>query len=163
VGSIDDELIRHYQQLSEKMMTEEAKKRIAESVDPDVEQRLRGASLKMLAFRFRSNGDSNELVGALFARLGIVRAALVGHGGGIIVRAADIGEGGDLEFVLGLDGACIACGAAPSTLVGIRADLLADEEVAAVRFEWALLESFDSLSQEFLTTQTDIEFVDTAA
>lgn len=158
--SLDDELVRHYRELSNEMMTDEAQRRIEESVDAEEEERLRAASLKMLAFRFRKSGDSKEFTAALFARLGIVRAALVGHGGGIIIAAADVREGGGLELILGLDGACIACGAAPSTLVGIRADLLDDAEVASVRFQRILLESFDPLAQEFLTTQTNLEFVD---
>lgn len=159
MDSSDEDLVRYYRELSDEMLNDEAQRRIAESLDAAEEERLRTMSLKMLALRFRNTGDSKDLVGALFSRLGIVRAALVGHGGGIIVRAAELGENGGLELVLGLDGACIACGAAPSTLIGIRADLLEDEEVASVRFELALLKSFDPLSQEFLTTKTNIEFV----
>ena len=57
-------------------------------------------------------------------------------------------------MILTLNGACIACGAAPGTLTGIKFDLENDKEINSVFFDQELLESFDELSREFLLSQT---------
>ena len=55
-----------------------------------------------------------------------------------------------LSLVIGLDGACISCGAAPGTLKGIQNDLLSDEEVDSIRFDSSMLEWFDDIQREFI-------------
>ena len=66
-----------------------------------------------------------------------------------------------LNFILTLDGSCIACGAAPSTLIGIKYDLENDSEINSIYFDQELLDSFDELSKEFLISQTNILFKST--
>jgi len=96
------------------------------------------------------------------ARLGPVRAALDGHGGGLVITEAVIEEirSGDsaLSLILDLDGACVSCGAAPGTLRGIQDDLLADAEIASVRFSLAMLEWFDDLQREFVLKHGGVVF-----
>ena len=60
---------------------------------------------------------NTDIIPALMARLGPVRAALDGHGGGLILSSWEF-HGGDgarksLSLVIDLDGACVSCGAAP--------------------------------------------------
>ena len=102
--------------------------------------------------------DSDDLVPAIFARLGIVRAALEGHGGGVKVEQAIADENG-VDLILNLDGACIACGAAPGTLQGIQNDLLATGEVSRIRFSASLLDTFDELGREFVLAHGGVTFV----
>ena len=130
---------------------EEAAKRIAESADPALDERLRATPLKNLI-------DSDELVAAIIARLGMVRAALEGHGGAIKVEHISQEELG-VDLILNLDGACIACGAAPGTLQGIQADLLATGEVWRIRFSESLLDTFDELGREFVLKFGNVTFV----
>ena len=130
---------------------EEAAKRIAESADPALDDRLRATPLKELI-------DSDELVAAIIARLGMVRAALEGHGGAIKVEHISEEELG-VDLILNLDGACIACGAAPGTLQGIQADLLATGEVWRIRFSESLLDTFDELGREFVLKFGNVTFV----
>ena len=130
---------------------EEAAKRIAESADPALDERLRATPLKELI-------DSDELVAAIIARLGMVRAALEGHGGAIKVEHISEEELG-VDLILNLDGACIACGAAPGTLQGIQADLLATGEVWRIRFSESLLDTFDELGREFVLKFGNVTFV----
>ena len=130
---------------------EEAAKRIAESADPALDERLRATPLKNLI-------DSDELVAAIIARLGMVRAALEGHGGAIKVEHISEEELG-VDLILNLDGACIACGAAPGTLQGIQADLLATGEVWRIRFSESLLDTFDELGREFVLKFGNVTFV----
>jgi Fe-S cluster biogenesis protein NfuA len=97
------------------------------------------------------------------ARLGPVRAALDGHGGGLIVENSSIeklnnGEK-SLSLILNLDGACISCGAAPGTLQGIQDDLLIDPEIISIRFSKSMLEWFDELQKEFLLKHGGVTFV----
>jgi Fe-S cluster biogenesis protein NfuA len=96
-------------------------------------------------------------------RLGPVRAALDGHGGGLIVENSSIeklnnGEK-SLSLILNLDGACISCGAAPGTLQGIQDDLLIDPEIISIRFSKSMLEWFDELQKEFLLKHGGVTFV----
>ena len=140
-----------YRSEATKSQKEEAAKRIAESADPALDERLRATPLKELI-------DSDELVAAIIARLGMVRAALEGHGGAIKVEHISEEELG-VDLILNLDGACIACGAAPGTLQGIQADLLATGEVWRIRFSESLLDTFDELGREFVLKFGNVTFV----
>jgi Fe-S cluster biogenesis protein NfuA len=147
----EDELTDIYRQEAEKSLESEAAKRIAEAADPVRDARLRATALKDLL-------ESEDLVPAIIARLGIVRAALEGHGGGIQVNHASVDDNG-VDLVLNLDGACIACGAAPGTLQGIQNDLLATGEVSRVQFSKSLLDTFDELGREFVLKHGNVTFV----
>ena len=74
----DDDLIAKYAAEAKKSIEEEAQKRVDEVIDPIYEAKLRSSSLFVML-------ESEDLVPALLARLGSVRAALDGHGGGIKV------------------------------------------------------------------------------
>ena len=91
----DDELVAKYAAEAKAAMSNEAKRRIDEVTDPEEEQRLRSTSLLNMI-------GTNEFVPALLARLGDVRAALDGHGGGIAVSSLDWGESksSELDLVL---------------------------------------------------------------
>ena len=106
--------------------------------------------------------DSEYLVPALCARLGAVRAALDGHGGGIAVARKEATKTG-LRLVLDLTGACLTCGAAPGTLEGVRNDLEADSEIESIQFSTALLDTFDELGREFILAHGNVEFVDVSS
>tara|TARA_B100000609_G_C17202907_1_gene429204 strand:+ start:1239 stop:1688 length:450 start_codon:yes stop_codon:yes gene_type:complete len=147
----EDELANLYRAEATQSLEEEAAKRIAESADTELDNRLRSIPLKELI-------DSDELVPAIIARLGAVRAALEGHGGAIKVEHISEEELG-LDLILNLDGACIACGAAPGTLQGIQADLLATGEVWRIRFSESLLDTFDELGREFVLKFGNVTFV----
>ena len=147
----EDELANLYRVEATQSQEEEAAKRIAESADPALDERLRATPLKNLI-------DSDELVAAIIARLGMVRAALEGHGGAIKVEHISEEELG-VDLILNLDGACIACGAAPGTLQGIQADLLATGEVWRIRFSESLLDTFDELGREFVLKFGNVTFV----
>jgi len=138
----EDDLVATYAAEAKAAMSAEAARRIAETVDPEEEQRLRDASLLTLI-------HTQDMVPALLARLGDVRAALDGHGGGIAVTKIDWAP----------TGACLSCGAAPGTLEGVKTDLESDEEVQRVRFDKALLETFDELGREFILAHGAVEFV----
>ena len=157
-GSVDD-LADLYRIEVAGSMSGEAKNRMAEVLDPAEEERLAGLSLVDLV-----GAKNDELVGAILARLGDVRAALSGHGGGIVVDRTEVvsKSNGDaaVELQLNLDGACIACGAAPGTLQGIQNDLLMDSEVAAVFFSSSLLDTFDELGREFVLKHGNVTFVE---
>ncbi len=147
----EDELAEIYRQEAAKSLESEAAKRIAEVADPARDARLRATALKDLL-------TSEDLVPAIIARLGIVRAALEGHGGGVKVEQATADEEG-VDLILNLDGACIACGAAPGTLQGIQDDLLATGEISQVRFSESLLDTFDELGREFVLKHGNVTFV----
>ena len=147
----EDDLTDLYRQESAKSLETEAAKRIAEVADPVRDARLRATALKDLL-------ESDELVHAIIARLGIVRAALEGHGGGVKVEQATADDQG-VDLILNLDGACIACGAAPGTLQGIQRALLATGEVWRVRFSESLLDTFDELGREFVLKHGNVTFV----
>ena len=147
----EDDLADIYRQEAAKSLESEAAKRIAEVADPARDARLRATALKDLL-------TSEDLVPAIIARLGIVRAALEGHGGGVKVEQATADEEG-VDLILNLDGACIACGAAPGTLQGIQGDLLATGEVSRVRFSESLLNTFDELGREFVLKHGNVTFV----
>ena len=140
-------------------MTAESEKRIAEAHDPAELDRLRSLSLLNLV-----ESEHTDLIPALMARLGPVRAALDGHGGGLLVAQSEVEEmhsgSKALSLVIDLDGACVSCGAAPGTLKGIQDDLLMDEEVVAVCFAASMLEWFNELQREFVLKHGGVTFVE---
>ncbi len=140
-------------------MTAESERRIAEAHDPAELDRLRSLSLLKLV-----ESEHEDLIPALMARLGPVRAALDGHGGGLLLAQSEVEKlhsGADaLSLVIDLDGACVSCGAAPGTLKGIQDDLLLDEEVVAVRFAASMLEWFNELQREFVLKHGGVTFVE---
>ncbi len=151
----DDDLIAKYAAQASKSIAVEAEKRIAESTDPEEEARLKGELLVNLV-------ESEDFVPALLARLGPVRAALDGHGGGISVQSyQEVSTNGtaQLDLILDLTGACLSCGAAPGTLDGIKADLEGDNEVVRIRYSKNLLDTFDELGREFILAHGNVEFV----
>ena len=154
----DDDLADAYRFEVADSVTAEADTRLEEVLDPAEEERLAGLSLVALV----RDADA-DLVPALISRLGVVRAALSGHGGGVVVDAAEVvslSSGTEaVELQLNLDGAWLACGAAPGTLQGIQGDLLMDEEVSAVTFSSSLLDTFDELGREFVLAHGGVTFV----
>ncbi|MDA0925655.1 MAG: NifU family protein [archaeon] len=149
---MDDDLVAKYAAEAKAAMEAEAARRIAESSDAEEDERLRNMALHDLT-------ESEHFVPALVARLGAVRAALDGHGGGIAVTSVHRAAEG-LDLVLDLTGACLSCGAAPGTLEGVKNDLEADDEVRRIRFSSALLDTFDDLGREFILAHGKVEFVD---
>jgi Fe-S cluster biogenesis protein NfuA len=151
-----EDLVAKYAAEAKIALQEEASKRVAEFTDPIEEARLRNTSLLTLL-------EDDELVPAILSRLGEVRAALDGHGGGISVSSidvvADANKKPSIDLVLDLTGACISCGAAPATLNGIKQDLESDDEVHRVRFSANLLETFDELGKEFILAHGSVTFV----
>jgi len=139
------------------VIEKEAQRRVTESHDPEEIARLEVLSVVDL---FET--DDSDLVPALMARLGPVRAALDGHGGGLVVSRASIemlnSGSRALSLILDLDGACVSCGAAPGTLKGIQDDLLSDSEIIAVRFNSAMLEWFDELQRDFVLKHGGVVF-----
>ncbi len=145
---MDDDILERYRREAAAAMADEAGRRIAETSDVEEDERLRNMSLH----------DLEDIVPALLARLGQVRAALDGHGGGIAVVESTAGDDG-LDLVLDLTGACLSCGAAPGTLQGVRSDLESDAEITRVRFSSSLLDTFDDLGREFVLAHGNVEFV----
>ena len=154
----DDELAKLYGSQIEEQMRAEAERRINENHDENELRRLRNLSLISLI-----EENNSDVIPALMARLGPVRAALEGHGGGIILSSWEFdGDNGDeklLSLVIDLDGACVSCGAAPGTLKGIQDDLLMDEEVGRVRFSSSMLEWFDEIQKEFVLKFGEVTFI----
>ena len=149
---MDDDLVRAYALEAQKAMEEEANRRIAEQTDAEEEERLRNTRIVDVV-------GTEHIVPVLLSRLGPVRAALDGHGGGIAVSVWEKGDSG-FNFVLDLTGACLSCGAAPGTLQGVRNDLEGDSEIARIRFSSTLLDTFDELGREFILAHGNVEFVD---
>jgi Fe-S cluster biogenesis protein NfuA len=145
-------LVRAYALEAQKAMEEEAKRRIEEQTDAEEEERLRNT-------RIDEAVGTEHIVPVLLSRLGTVRAALDGHGGGIAVSQWNKEDEG-FNFVLDLTGACLSCGAAPGTLEGVRNDLEADSEISGIQFSSSLLETFDELGREFILAHGNVEFVD---
>ena len=135
---VTENLSESYRKQIEEVMREEAMRRISEAQSPEELERLSKLSLVKL---FESS--DSDLIPALMSRLGVVRAALDGHGGGLLVSSAEIEKNNlgnkVLSLILDLDGACVSCGAAPGTLKGIQDDLLMDEEIISVRFSISML------------------------
>ena len=153
-----DKLEEAYRAQIEAAIKKESQRRVSEAHDPVDIARLESLSLVGLV-----EGGDSDLVPALMARLGPVRAALDGHGGGLVVTEAVIeeshGGGSALSLILDLDGACVSCGAAPGTLRGIQDDLLTDAEISSVRFSLAMLEWFDELQRDFVLKHGGVVFV----
>ena len=154
----DDELTKIYGSQIEEQMRAEAQRRIDENHNEDELRRLRNLSLISLI-----EENNSDIIPALMARLGPVRAALDGHGGGLILSSWEL-QGGNgtrrsLSLVIDLDGACVSCGAAPGTLKGIQDDLLMDEEVERVRFSSSMLEWFDEIQKEFVLKFGEVTFI----
>ena len=158
VKTDDDELAKIYGSQIEDQMRIEAQRRISENHDEEELGRLRALSLISLI-----EENNSDIIPALMARLGPVRAALDGHGGGLILSSWEF-QGGNgarksLSLVIDLDGACVSCGAAPGTLKGIQDDLLMDEEVGRVRFSSSMLEWFDEIQKEFVLKFGEVTFI----
>ncbi len=140
------------------IMGEEALRRISETQSPEELERLNSLSLVKL---YESSND--DLIPALMSRLGIVRAALDGHGGTLLVTNAEVEVNNlghkVLSLVINLDGACVSCGAAPGTLKGIQDDLLMDDEIISVKFSISMLEWFDEIQKEFVLKFGGVVFV----
>lgn len=145
---MEDDILEQYRLEAAAAMEVEANKRIAESSDVEMDEMLRNSSLN----------DLEDIVPALLSRLGPVRAALDGHGGGISLTSKSVQNDG-LHLVLDLTGACLSCGAAPGTLQGVKTDLEADEEIAKVSFCSSLLDTFDDLGREFILAHGKVDFV----
>ena len=146
--TMDDDILEQYRLEAAAAMEVEAKRRIAETSDVEQDEILRNTSLD----------DVDDFVPALLARLGQVRAALDGHGGGISVSSSSKDENG-YHFVLDLTGACLSCGAAPGTLQGVKSDLENDEEIEKISFCSSLLDTFDDLGREFILAHGEVDFV----
>lgn len=147
----DDDLVNLYRLESAKSISEESERRINSKIS--MKERIRLRSLSLIKIVNEENCEEN-LMPALLERLGPVRAALEEHGGGMIIKQVELNENEAIDLILTLNGACIACGAAPGTLTGIKFDLENDKEINSVFFDQELLESFDELSREFLLSQT---------
>lgn len=143
---------------TEELIFRESERRMAESHDPLENSRLLSLSLIHLV-----ESEDDDLVPALMSRLGPVRLALEGHGGGLLVSEYEIETLNNgrqaLSLVIDLDGACVSCGAAPGTLSGIQDDLMADEEIASIRFNSSMLDWFDEIQREFLLKFGGVTFV----
>ena len=142
----------------EEQMRIEAQRRIESSHDKDELERLRGLSLIGLI-----ESNDADTIPALMARLGTVRAALDGHGGGLVLASWEFLDESSsskaLSLVIDLDGACVSCGAAPGTLKGIQDDLLMDPEIDRVRFSSGMLDWFDDIQREFVLKFGEVTFV----
>jgi len=145
---VDEDLVERYRHEAAEALRVEAMRRIAENSDPEEDRRLRNISLSTV----------EDLLPSLLARLGQVRAALDGHGGGIAVTSKIETDDG-LDLILDLTGACLACGAAPATLQSIKKDLEDDAEIFRIRFSANLLDTFDELGREFILAHGQVEFV----
>ena len=152
------DLTESYRAQIEEIMREEALRRISETQSPEELERLNSLSLVKL---YESSDD--DLIPALMSRLGIVRAALDGHGGTLLVSNAEVEVNNlghkVLSLVINLDGACVSCGAAPGTLKGIQDDLLMDDEIISVKFSISMLEWFDEIQKEFVLKFGGVVFV----
>ena len=158
---MDDDITDMYRDQIRLQMHEEASRRLQEVIDPREDARVLALSLVQLVKEsdFEVGGDMihPDLVPALMARLGDVRSALTSHEGAITVREAEADES-TVRLVVGLDGACVACGAAPGTLSGIQNDLLADSAIQSVQFDEGILDSFDGIVREFLVEKSGVIF-----
>ena len=151
----DDDLVAKYAAEAAKSIAIEADKRIKETYSEDELLRLKEKSLFVSI-------EEGEIIDALLARLGSVRAALDGHGGGISLashNSVKINNETKLDLILDLTGACLSCGAAPGTLQGIKADLENDNEIFRIRYSSNLLDTFDELGREFILEFGNVEFV----
>ena len=157
---MSDELSEQYRAQIRLQMNEEASRRLQEVVDPREDARVLAIPIVDLVSDsdFSSTeGIHPDLVPSLMARLGDVRAALTGHGGALTVREGEV-DGESVRLVIGLDGACVACGAAPNTLSGIQNDLLSDDHIQSILFDIGILEHYDGIVREFLLKKSGVTF-----
>ena len=147
-----------YREQIQELRERESNRVISESINPSEENRLQSLSVVELF----EKGDS-DLVPALMSRLGVVRAALEGHGGALVVTSGVVEESKNgrksISLILDLDGACVSCGAAPGTLKGIQDDLLAESEISSIRFSSSMLDWFDEIQREFVLEHGGVTFV----
>ena len=158
---MEDELAEQYRNQIRLQMNEEASRRLQEVIDPREDARVLSLSIIELVrdsdFSNSEEGIHPDLILSLMARLGEVRAALTGHGGALTVREGEVDEE-FVHLVIGLDGACVACGAAPNTLSSIQNDLLADENIQSIRFDIGILDSYDGIVRDFLLEKSGVTF-----
>ena len=97
-----DDLESLYRSQIRSMMTEESQKRIDRHVDPMEDKRLMDLDIIELV-----SSSSEDTVPALMARLGVVRAALIGHGGALVLHShlitKDHAGAESLSLVIDLD------------------------------------------------------------
>ena len=157
-GNPPEDLEKLYKAQIQELMEKESNRIVSENNDPSEISRLQSLSVVDLF----EQGDS-DLVPALMARLGPVRAALDGHGGALVVTDGVVEESNDgrrvISLLLDLDGACVSCGAAPGTLKGIQDDLLADNEISSIRFTSSMLKWFDEIQKEFVLEHGGVTFI----
>ncbi|HJN55107.1 MAG TPA: NifU family protein [Candidatus Poseidoniales archaeon] len=152
-----DELADMYRLEARETVQCEAGARLEKHLDPKEEKIWKSASLRPLV----EEGRKQEVTRALLSRLGLVRAALIDHDGGIEVTSMTLdGETGMVDVVINLTGGCVACGAAPGTLQSMVQDLNEDPEICRVRFDSAIRTAQRPLIQEFLDQATGLEFVE---
>ena len=148
---MDDDLVARYAAEAKAAMEAEAARRVSETTDPAEEERLRNLSL----FEVQ---ESEHFVPALLARLGAVRAALDGHGGGIAVSQTGL-EGNQLDLVLDLTGRVSHAVQHLEPLKASKPTLRRTRKLLA-SFSSALLDTFDDLGREFILAHGAVEFVD---
>ncbi|MDP6742167.1 MAG: NifU family protein [Candidatus Thalassarchaeaceae archaeon] len=154
----EDDLAERYRAETSASIAHESDVRLTEVINLEEDEHFSALSLVDLV----KEGEASDLVGALMVRLGEVRVALIEHGGTLLVDHVEVVTVEGVESVslqLNLDGACIACGAAPGTLQGIQDDLLGDKEVSAVLFSASMLNAFDELTREFLQLHGNVTFI----
>ena len=157
---MEDELAEQYRNQIRLQMNEEASRRLQEVIDPREDARVLSLSIIELVRDSdfsNSEGIHPDLILSLMARLGEVRAALTGHGGALTVREGEV-DGEFVHLVIGLDGAGVACGAAPNTLSSIQNDLLGDENIQSIRFDIGILDSYDGIVRDFLLEKSGVTF-----
>ena len=157
-GNPPEDLEKLYKAQIQELMEKESNRIVSENNDPYEISRLQSLSVVDLF----EQGDS-DLVPALMARLGPVRAALDGHGGALVVTDGVVEESNDgrrvISLILDLDGECVSCGAPPGTLKGIQDDLLADNEISSILFTSSMREWFDEIQKEFVLEHGGVTFV----
>ena len=158
---MSDDLADQYRHQIRLQMHEEANRRLQEVIDPREDARVLALSIVELVndsdFSNQEEGLHPDLVPSLMARLGDVRAALTGHGGALTVREGEVIDD-SVTLVVGLDGACVACGAAPNTLSQIQTDLLSDENIQNIFFDIEILEHYDGIVSDFLIEKSGVTF-----
>jgi hypothetical protein len=76
----------------------------------------------------------------------------------LTVREGEIEENDLVKLVVGLDGACVACGAAPNTLSQIQTDLLSDGSIKTIFFDIGILDHYDGIVRDFLLEKSGVNF-----
>ena len=157
-----DDLADEYRDQIRLQMHEEANRRLQEVIDPREDARVLALSMVELVkdsdFSDQEEGIHPDLIPSLMARLGDVRASLTGHGGALTVREGEIEENDLVKLVVGLDGACVACGAAPNTLSQIQTDLLFDGTIKTISFDIGILDHYDGIVRDFLLEKSGVNF-----